>query len=245
MKNLILCLTILFFLNSCSNEDDRAATSADASQHASTTDMMNRLGDLYPVNSDNPYDYTGVLHNEILSAYYEESNLPNDVAGIADRVKKVAELNPGFTNLKDSLARDTQIAKVEDILSHPNTCVSDIIADTGMSPNGKSSLNAFIVTAVILSQPDIEYSALYDFICKYESDIIADPLLTERDKRVILITASITRCSVHMKKKRPKKNTDPDWTVLIANMVGGSYGADYGSVEAIRTALTAGIAQNL
>jgi hypothetical protein len=246
MKNLILCLTILFFLNSCTNEDDHAATSTDASQHAVSSDVtMNRLGDLFPVNSDNPYDYAGILHNEILSAYYEDSNLPTDVAAIADHVKKLAELNPGFVAIKEPFARDTQTAKVAYILAHPGTCIDDIIGDTGMSPYGKSSLNAFILTSVILEQPDVEYSVLYDFVCKFEGDIIADPLLTERDKRVILVTSSITRCSVYMKKKRPKKNTDPEWDLFIANRIGGSYGADFGSAEAIRTALTAGISQNL
>jgi hypothetical protein len=246
MKNLILCLAVLFFLVSCSNDDNHTSAPAEALQQASTSDLtMNRSGDIYPVNSDNPYDYAGIIHNEILSAYYEGSNLPTDIPGIAEHVKKTAETNINFMYIKEPLARDTQLPKIEYILSHPNTCVNDIIAQTGMSPYGKSSLNAFIVTAIILEQPDIEYSVLYDFVCKFEGDIIANPMLTESEKRTILITSSITRCSVYMKKKRPKKNTDPEWDMFIANRIGGTYGANYGSAEAIRTALTAGIAQNL
>ena len=246
MKNFILCLAVLFFLVSCSNDTEPATSPVDALHLPTTSDVtMNRLGDLYPVNSDNPYDYAGIIHNEILSAYYEGSNLPTDLAGVAERLKKTAELNDNFMNIKEPLARDTQLTKVDYILTHPNTCINDIIAETGMSTYGKSSLNAFIVTAIILEQPDIDYSVLYDFVCKFEGDIIANPMLTEGDKRVILITSSITRCSVYMKKKRPKKNTDPEWDMFIANRIGGAYGANFGSAEAIRTALTAGIAQNI
>lgn len=115
-----------------------------------------------------------------------------------------------------------------------------------MSVEGKASIAIFIDSMLLLSKKEDDYASFYAFVCDYENSTTTDSQLTAEDKRIILTTTSIVRHSVHKpkKKKKPKKNTDMDWTIWIANAVGGTHGANTDMFDAILTAATAGIAQN-
>jgi hypothetical protein len=247
MKNLYSysCLILFALLGSCTNDSEpvimhRISDVASAQQTASVRCVSADSA----ANGDNPYDDVGKLHNAIVAAYYAGSNQPDSLAAIAIQVKAVSDAIPAFTSLSDPFAQNTDVAKVRYILAHPTTCAADIISSSTMSAAGKSNLGDFMTTVVTLMPDDVDYEEFYDFVRAYESSTIADPLLTSDDKRIILITASITRYTVYRAKKKPRKNTDGDWTILIANIVGGIYGADSDIAASITTAITSGIAQN-
>lgn len=242
ITNILVAALFGLSLTGCSTETNDAPTMQTVSTPLPSID--DKEGDVFPFNSNNPYDYAGTLHNDILSDYYSSVPVPANTDDIAGQLLSIANTKPGYTALKEPFIFYPHSLKVQHMLDHPDTSVADVIADTGISSEAKSSLNGFVVTALILAQKDIEYKALYDFVCQYETKIIADMLLSSHDKEVILTTTSITRHSVYMAKKRPKKNTDPDWTIFIANIAGGIYGADHGCTAGIMIPLVAGIAQN-
>lgn len=245
MKKLCSCLIILTFFIACTNDTDLPKgeiTPLGYTEPDASALKVNKTVSEAPANMDNPYDIAGRLHNELFSEYYSGTVLPTTVIGICTRIKVVADANAEFVSLKTPLSKDAQIQKVQYILNHPNTCVTDIVNDTGMSFYGKSSVNAFAVTALILLQS--QYKVFYDFVCEYEANVLEDPMLTANEKRLILTATSITRYSVYKARKKPKKNTDADWTIFIANITGGIYGAQYDMTEAVTTALSAGIIQN-
>lgn len=113
-----------------------------------------------------------------------------------------------------------------------------------MTAAGKVSLDSFVNSLLSLLDKEDNCDVFYDFVVNYEATIINNPLLTERDKRIILTTSSIARHTTYRAMKRPKKNTDPDWDLLIGNIMGGTDGAIYNRAEAITMALVTGIAQN-
>lgn len=245
MKTIYSCLLLSIFFSSCTlDESTPPVQNNPLKMDIGIGRSTERIGDVLPANSDNPCDTAGKLHDEILMAYFAGENLPTNLWAIADRIKTVAYSLPDYVAITTPLTTDPDLNKVQHILSNPNTCVVDIVSGTGMSPSGKASLHSFITASLILMQDNIDYAVLHDFVCKYETGVLSDIALNEKDKKIILTTSSITRYSVYRQKKRPKKNTDPDWNLMIANIIGGTYGADSDMAEAITTALIAGIAQN-
>ncbi|WP_298152253.1 hypothetical protein [Flavobacterium sp.] len=247
MKNLCSCLLVLILLNSCSDDTGTNATdnqSAVTTQPEAASTIAHRLAGEMPANSDNAYDMAGKVYNEIFYSYYDGSSLPIGLTAIRDRVNLVSNLNPRFIACKGSLYRGVQLSKVQSILNNPLTCINDILIGTGMSIPARVSLSTFTTGILSLTAKTEDYATIYDSICNYEAAVLADPLLTAKDKKVILITTSIARHSIYCAKKKPKKNTDPDWTIFIGNIIGGTYGGDNDVAEAIETALVTGIAQN-
>jgi hypothetical protein len=106
------------------------------------------------------------------------------------------------------------------------------------------SLTAFITSFELCFHAGYESDDLYEKVIDYETTVLQNSGFTANDKRVILTTTSITRHSSYLARKKPKKNTDPDWTILIGNIVAAVDGAEDGAANAVVAALVAGIAQN-
>ena len=237
MKNLYSCLIILTFFTSCS-------TDSDAVQQNAIKTMANRTVNLLPGNNDNPYDEAGWLHNELFESYYASGNLPTSISGIANRIETIADANTGFKAIKTSTYHTVSAERVQYLLDHERTCVSDVISASSLTSPAKLSLSTFINSLVVVFDTETNCDVLYQFVVDYEKVILNDSLLTAKDKQIMLITTSIARHSAYLAKKKPKKNTDPDWIIFVGNVVAAADGAEYGSAEAVTMALVTGIAQN-
>ena len=242
MKKYILITLFAAMLYSCT-ENEHTLTAERNTVHTLTNSDY-RIGDAYPINSDNPFDNAGILHNELVERYYSGKNLPADLDSIALRVKIIADSIPELVAMKSASVSNFNISIVEYMLAYPASCASAVISATTMSAGGKLSLSGFIDAMLLLSKKEDHYSSFYAFVCAYENDVYFDNQLSTEDKRIIQITTSIVRHSVYRKKKKPKKNTDLDWTIWIANSVGATHGSITNIHDAVLTAAIAGIAQN-
>lgn len=246
MKKICSCLLILTYFTSCDDIDtnviDIPATisagtvSHEAAMHRGITEM--------PANSDNPFENVGRIYDAMLTECYASGSVPTGIPAISDKVNLVANNTPGFNVLKGETYHNVQQERVSYIIGHPMTCIADISNATGLSAAGKSALILFINTILIADAKETEFKPIYEYTCDFEASVLSNASLNAKDKRVILIISSISRYSIFKAKKRPKKNTDPDWTILIANLTGAAYGADFDMAEAITTALVCGVAQN-
>ena len=244
MKNLYSCTLILAFLTaslfgfvSCDSETD---LSTENVRNGTTYRIANEL----PGNDSNPYDEAGWLHNELFETYYANSIVEGNISVIAIKVEAIAEANSGFKAIKSSTYHTVSPERVQYIIDHKSTCVNDIISTSSLTAPAKSSLSAFITSLVVLFDNESNCDVLYQFVVDYEKEILRDTSLSVKDKQIILTTTSIARHSSYLAKKKPKKNTDPDWTILVANVIAATEGAEYGMAESITTGLVAGIAQN-
>ena len=242
MKKYILITLFAAMLYSCTENEH--ALSAEQISVLAPTNSAYRIGDAYPINSDNPFDNAGLLHNELVERYYSGKNLPSDLDSIALRVKIIADSIPELVAMQSSSASNFNISIVEYMLAYPTSCASTIISAATISTEGKLSLSGFIDSMMLLPKKEDDYSSFYAFVCAYENDVYLDNQLTTEDRRIIQITTSIVRHSVYRKKKKPKKNTDLDWTIWIANSVGAIHGGGTGIHDAVLTAAISGIAQN-
>lgn len=197
-----------------------------------------------PENALNSYDEAGLLYNELFDTYYTNGNLGGTVSQIVNQVQSIADANANFNSIKGSFYHNVSSTRVQYLLEHPTTCVNDVIAASSMSTAGKSSLTSFINFFIVFLSTESNCDIIYQKLVAYENEVLNNIGLTETDKRIILTTTSVTRHLAYRANKKPKKNTDPDWTVLIGNIIASTEGAEYGSAEAATMALVTGIAQN-
>ncbi|WP_333601502.1 hypothetical protein, partial [Flavobacterium sp.] len=69
------------FFTSCTDD-------SSTHQEVDTNANANRaINELLPLNSANPYDAVGQLHDDLFETYYANENLPGDISGIINRVE--------------------------------------------------------------------------------------------------------------------------------------------------------------
>lgn len=197
-----------------------------------------------PGNDSNPYDEVGWVYNELFDTYYANGNLGGSVSQIATQVQTIADANTNFNLIKDFPYHNVSPIRVHYLLEHPSTCVNDVISASSMSTVGKSSLTNFINQFIPFLDAETDCDVIYQKIVAYENEVLLNNALTETDKRIIFTTTSVTRHSAYRARKKPKKNTDPDWDIFIGNIIASTEGAAYGSAEASTMSLVTGIAQN-
>lgn len=238
MKTLYSCLFILTFFISCDGESE-LSTNKD-----SQNGIVERITTELPGNADNPYDETGWVHNEIFSSYYESENKPSTIQGIIGKVEDLTAANINFKVLKTSSYQPVSATRVQYLLDHQSTCVGDVISKSSLSSEAKQSLSTFVNSFIPFFETETDCVVLYNYVVAYEHAVNTATGLTARDKQIILTTTSVARHSAYLARKKPKRNTDPDWTILVGNVIAAAEGADLGMAEAITEGLVTGIAQN-
>ena len=194
-----------------------------------------------PFNSANPFDEAGTIHNEILTNYYSHYPLLTDTDSIINLFHAKAKEHSFFSSLTTSPILSNELNL---LLSQPENMLEDFLQSSDLSEKAKISLSVYIEELLFYTYSSDNYAIIYDYITDYENTIATDSLYSSDEKAIILTITSITRHSVYMKKKRPKKNTDPDWDWLTTNIVGATAGTNGDTQKAIYTALVAGIIEN-
>ena len=244
MKNIHSCTIIIAFfitmatgLVSCSSDNETRNSENINSIFAQRITPL-------PENEANPYDDAGLLYNELFDTYYTNGNLGGTVSQIVTQVQTIADTNTSFNLIKGSPYHNVSSTRVQYLLEHPTSCVSNVISASTMSTGGKSSLTTFINQFIPFLDAEGDCDFIYQKVVAYENEVLLNTVLTETDKRIIFTTTSVIRHSAYRARKKPKKNTDPDWDIFIGNIIASTEGAEYGSAEAATMALVTGIAQN-
>lgn len=246
MKFYYLCLTIIPFFISCSDSSnlDPLDSSMASVDNAFQSHNANRGGDVIPSNSANPYDIAGQLHNELYEAYYADDSLSTSVTGISSRVVMIAQENDSFVSLAGPNYSFLSNNRINYILANIDSCTSEVMDTSLTTAEAKTSLSAFISSLLVLCESEEDYGIIYQFMIAYENDILTNSTLTNSDKMIILTTTSIARHSVYERKKKPKANTDPEWDLMVGNIVAGTDGSTDSLEKAIMMSLITGIAEN-
>lgn len=238
MKTISSCLFILIFFISCDNDSN------DATPNAVNSGMTSRIATELPGNAANPYDEAGWIHNELFETYYESSNKPTTVAGVISRVEALADSNSNFKVIKTASYHPVSAERIQYLLDHKTTCVSEVIANSTLSSSAQLSLSNFMVSLDEKFAVETSCDLLYNYVVAYEKTVLDNVIFTAKDKQLILTTTSIARHTVYLARKKPKKNTNPDWTILILHIAAAEDGAEYGIAESITEGLVAGILSN-
>ena len=245
MKKLHSCLLIftflvtsLFGLVSCDSDTTAVL------QHEESNPISLKKSHSLPGNPNNPYDEAGRLHTELSEAYYETGDSDSTVAEVVTAVQKLADSSSSFNSIKNPDYHDVSATDVQDLLDHPTTSVAAAISASSLSDVAQLGLLNFVNSYLLLFDHEQSIDVLYQTCIAYEDSVLKAPSLTATDKRIVLTTISIARHSTYKARKKPKKNTDPDWTIFVGNIAAGIEGAEYGTAEAVVKALATGIVQN-
>jgi len=205
--------------------------------------ITNRITGLYPENSKNIYDAAGQLHNDILEAYLSQQKVSTTTAGTISQVEDIANVNAEFLLLKPSTYASPSVLRIDNILNNVVT-PADVIANSSMSMGAKTSLTTFLNSLMAYRDQQKDYDFIYQFIIDYEMAIIDNASLSSNDKRVILITTSISRYGFDFAKRHRRKPRDRDWEISWGNIVAGTDGAGTSDAKAIVMSAVCGIISN-
>ncbi|WP_291131762.1 hypothetical protein [Flavobacterium sp. UBA7682] len=239
MKFFYLCIFVFPFFISCSDNIDMQSQS-DAAYH-----KVDTVIDPIPVNKDNPYDTAGQTHHQLLTSYYDNISLPLTLTGIISSAESIANENPSFVSMTNGVTfKFIYSDRVAAIVSDSGYLLDDTINNSLETIEAKNSLKSFINSLLAKCEYEDDYAVLHNYIVAYEYSVVNQANFTQKDKQVILTTSSIARHSVYARKKKPKRNTDPDWPLLIGNISGAIDGADDRMEDAVMMALITGIVDN-
>lgn len=235
-----LLLTSITLFTSCSNHEDPVST--DTSGKAVETQYARDPNSA--ANTANPYDAAGQIFIELYRTYYANYSRGASVSVISSRVNTIALQNSAFVSLAGTSYAFTSTSRVDYILGHISTCTPEIINSSLAGTAARTSLSNFVSSYLVLFQNESNYDVIYDYVAGYEASVIANSAFSPSDKKVILITTSVARFVADDRKKKPKRNTDPEWDLMVGNVMATIEGSTTSTENAIAMSLITGIAEN-
>lgn len=202
-----------------------------------------RLLAIQPGNPQNPFDAAGQLHNTITYAWQLDERTPGQLEAVLKDVEELAVREEVFHQLAGSAYVSPSHSLLKNIMDMQEASIGPIITKASMSPVAGKSLEGFIHKVMELDTTDLHYRTIYSYIVEYEDNIMKQDL-TERDRKVMLLTASVARHASYLAKTLKRKPRDRDWDLVVANIVAATEGATQGSAQAVILAATAGILSN-
>jgi hypothetical protein len=236
MKFITLSLCIFTLCISCS-------TTPEAGEAVADTAIFQRGTGEVPENSSNPYDNIGQTHNEVLQSYYDTDTVPSADSACIERLIAVAKSNPYFVQLGIQPYELKTIDRINYINDNIATCRPAILSAAISDAEARTDMTNFLSSLFSLCDNEEDYQPIYEFIVTYENAVL-NSKFDVNDKKHILMATSIARHSAYARKKKPKKNKDPEWALMVGNIFAGLDGADESDQETVIRALAVGILQN-
>ena len=237
MKTLLvpgLCLALLFASCTTDSPDETLYNTSNVPQSDEITPSFLRAG-FGPANTNNVYDYTGKLYNEILDAAIANST-GTGVINVVTDVNAAASSNSGFTAISSGYTGITTTT-VSWVVSNSSDD-QIIINSTGASTRGKQELSDFVDLMEAL--PNRDYDESYNIIASFEHDVINDSTLNSLDKRIILSATSIARYSLY---RTFNNGGDKSWSKHKTGIYGGITGADSSAAGGVTMGVSSWMAQ--
>lgn len=259
LKIFIASFSLTFFGISCNNSNDDQLDS-NTINNINSVDVNNYISRRANVacdivlNDDNPYNFVGKVHNEILSTYLNEySDNITDISIIIKRVDELGNKNSNFLDVKDTNYMIPSSDLIKNGALDFDNQFSNVISDLNISNNAKSKLseliNYFFSKTEQAKSPSFE--DVDNYFISFEKEVLVNTNFDDNDRRVLLSSVSTARFSscfwynyfevehydyALFDDSKPKR---PWWAWLI---VGASdvVGAAVGSIPATATAGVAG-----
>lgn len=198
-----------------------------------------------PINQANPYDYVGQLHYELYQDYY--ASQPDSLLSFEQvlyDVEGLANKNSNFTSIVGINYSFSNVIALEQLFDCKTLCLDTVLTQSSLSSTAQDKAKDFFTNFNVLFEKNLESAPVLEYIIQFENEIIASSTLSISDKSIILGATSIARYSTYESKRRPKKNTDPDWDSLITSLYGAFLGDENSVGDRIVASLVCGIKTN-
>lgn len=193
-----------------------------------------------PANSDNPYDYYGLVHNQAVEAYIADGAVEANGTDLKKVMETSNQLLVEKTDFNEyfeggALASSDLLEPfVEDFPDNMEAVISAGDASEAVQDKLTEFMNHFLDAT---KGKEIGYDDAYDYIIDFESSIIGNKSWSAEDSERLLSATSIGRHSLHFwytqqqTESLAKDNDKPKrkwWTWIIigvADVGGGIVGA--------------------
>lgn len=218
-------------LASCSADDKPMATAPMApGAEGGREALRSRLA--------NPREAAGRIHGELLSAYYAAHGGSQDAAAVAAGVRALAVARPDWESLCGTPCPDIAARAAALLADNRDWRMRMRIA--GMTATGGRALEDFASGLMEGYESGWDAGQLGAYIDAFEQGLPRAGL-ADFDETVIWNVSAVARSAAEAARKRPKKKDDPEWDLLIANLVGAAHGAAESSAAAAELGLVLGI----
>lgn len=220
MAMVLLCPALIISCSEDSGESVSGSETPSLNLKSAVTDAENK---------SNPYDYTGLLHEEFVSQYQSGTNSVSSLQEVSLIVSELMEEKAVYVS-------PSQQVLLASILNNPEVALTSILQNSGLSVAANNVLLEFIGDFHKLSEQS--FSLTYTEITAFENDVQQSVSFTETDKRVILSVTSIARHSLNR-----ECDDDPDWDTSVGNIVAATAGALQNTDLSIQYSLITRISQ--
>jgi hypothetical protein len=231
MKSQFILIAGMFIFTACSTDYDGSLDGSGALNSSSGL----KIGD-DPRNDNNPYDVYGALYLSLEAAFITKDTLPKTYVSLVTDLSALIQTDSLFTSIQEptyQLLSERQLNKLQEYLPF----YDDFISGTSFSPKEKYYMNVLLRTVAPLYEMDTSYVTIHEAIVGVEVLVATDVVMTSAEKQTVFVLSSLFRHATYAKRKRPKKNTDPEWDLLIVHFLGSVEGLSYGGTSAITGAL--------
>jgi len=161
-----------------------------------------------PTNNNNPYDYVGKIHNQIVEEFLNKHS-GNDLSTeeVFNITAEIAKNNPEIKSRGFKIEKADYRA-FEEAVSDFSNDLKNIVGKMNVSNKGKTRIqtlfNYFITIGTKPTKPT--YSEIHNYVIQFEREVIDDASLSEKDKMVILCGTSTARYSSKLWIDRAETN---------------------------------------
>ncbi|MFC6095678.1 hypothetical protein ACFPVY_03385 [Flavobacterium qiangtangense] len=194
-------------------------------------------------NSNNEFDSAGKVYSELLDSYYAIGCQSQEINAVAELVDSIANTNVSFSELSGTSIDALETVELQQLLDYDITDLTSVINTTNLSNTAKTKLSNFL-SGILDFSTDDDYYSIYNFIIEYEAETNSDASISKADKKALLTISSIVRYAAAHERKRPKKNHDPDWYLLVGSIIGTTSGINDGAQGAVLLTVAIGIIEN-
>lgn len=182
-------------------------------------------------NSDNPYDFVGKAHNEIIQSTKAKLDGNESNSEIVDIAYSETIKNSTF---KRHINNEVEVYKLTN--NDVNNGIQDamdkyenILKDIDISDASKNIISQLINKIYDANDESLTYQEFYDYVIGVEDNLVKNKSrFKERDYIILLSSTSVARYSAcawtDCSNEAKSNNSDGSWWIVGADVVGGIIG---------------------
>lgn len=191
-----------------------------------------------PSNSDNPYDYYGLVHNQGVEAYMATGMNDTDVEKVVESTNTLLLEETDFNDYFGGGAMATASMLAPLVSDFPDN-MEEVISAGNASSKVQDKLNEFTNYFLeVIDGEEITYEDAYNYIIEFESQILGQKSWTAEEREQLLSVTSVGRYSFFLWSNEQKagdlsskgkgKNTTQakrpwwNWVVIGVADIGGA-----------------------
>ena len=184
-----------------------------------------------PSNDDNPYDYIGVIHNEVITEFFKQNDTPNmSIEDILTKIRPIILKNELYKSKFGSEYSSISPEQVKNYMPDVSNNFNTVVNDTKFSEEAKSMLNELLNS---LSGAN-DFDKVYESVVSFENRVI-ESKLSNSEKEIVLCSSSVARYSSYLWLVENPKPTYSNslssrtrWWSIVADVAGGILGSGGG-----------------